>query len=148
MSCVIRGNHIIPTLCPKACALLKHASFSCFPQASSANIERARSLTWAEAMKSGEAPLPQQQHEDDGSYDGPSSSDSPDVHQLARAVRTKRLEVSARQQIWNEAVEVSRQVPEVMVLHFADRFVGAVTVMQGSCRHVCVVAKLAVCSSL
>jgi hypothetical protein len=75
-------------------------------QASAANVERARSLTWAEAMKSGEAPLPQQTDED-ASYDSSSSSDSPDVHQLAHDARKKRAEVSAKQRMWNDAVEVS-----------------------------------------
>jgi hypothetical protein len=75
-------------------------------QASAANVERARSLTWAEAMKSGEAPLPQQTDED-ASYDSSLSSDSPDVHQLAHDARKKRAEVSAKQRMWNDAVEVS-----------------------------------------
>ncbi|WIA33262.1 hypothetical protein OEZ86_006403 [Tetradesmus obliquus] len=73
-------------------------------EASSANIERARSLTWAEAMKSGEAPLPQHS-DDDASYDQSAGSDSPDVHQLARLARVRRMAVSELQRTWNAAVE-------------------------------------------
>jgi hypothetical protein len=87
-----------------SCALTKQHLISL--QASAANIERARSLTWEEAMKSGEAPLPQHT-DDEASYDQSAGSDSPDVHQLARVVRKKRMDVSVSQHLWNEAVEVS-----------------------------------------
>ncbi|KAF8067374.1 hypothetical protein HT031_002422 [Scenedesmus sp. PABB004] len=86
-------------------------------EASAANVERTRTLTWAEAMAAGEP----QQHagggaaasaaDDDaygeGSSAGGAAGDAPDVHQLAGAARRLRADVSAKQLRWNDAIQSS-----------------------------------------
>jgi hypothetical protein len=70
-------------------------------QAASANVEKSRSLTWDQAMKAGDAPLPPA--EDDVYVDTGSKAD---IHQLAAAVRKHRQLLSDLQQQWNELVRV------------------------------------------
>jgi hypothetical protein len=72
-----------------------------FCQAASANVEKSRSLTWDQAMKAGDAPLPPA--EDDVYADTGSKAD---IHQLAAAARKHRQLLSDLQQQWNELVRV------------------------------------------
>lgn len=74
------------------------------PQAASANVEKSRSLTWDEAMKAGDAPLPAA--EDDVYVD---TGAKVDIHQLAAAVRKHRAALSELQQQWNELVRVRQR---------------------------------------
>ena len=73
-------------------------------QAASANVEKSRSLTWDEAMKAGDAPLPAA--EDDVYVD---TGAKVDIHQLAAAVRKHRAALSELQQQWNELVRVRQR---------------------------------------
>jgi hypothetical protein len=71
-------------------------------QAASADVEKSRSLTWAEAMKAGDTPVPPA--EDDVYADTGARAD---IHQLAAKVRTHRQALSELQRQWNDLVKVS-----------------------------------------
>lgn len=76
-------------------------------QASSANIEKARTLTWEEAIKAGEKPMtPADSSDDSSTYGMEVPNDQADIHQLAMDARRKREDVSNRQKAWNRAVQV------------------------------------------
>lgn len=69
-------------------------------EAADANVEASRSLTWQDAMKAGDTPVPPA--EDDVYADNGAKAD---IHQLAAAVRKRRLALSQLQQRWNELVK-------------------------------------------
>lgn len=88
-------------------------------QAADANVEASRSLTWQDAMKAGDTPVPPA--EDDVYADTGAKAD---IHQLAAAVRKRRLALSELQQRWNELVKVRGSAPTTIAsrLRLVERF--------------------------
>jgi hypothetical protein len=94
-------------VCP---CLLDCAVCACI-QASSADVESSRSLTWAEAMKAGDTPVP------DGTDDVYADTGAKaDIHQLAAAVRKARAALSEYQKQWNELVQVGDKQSDAWLL--------------------------------
>lgn len=80
-------------------------------EAASANKEHSRSLTWQDAMKAGDTPVPPTEDEvyaDTGAR--------ADIHQLAAGVRTRRALLSELQQQWNELVKAKASQTELREL--------------------------------